>query len=124
NRAVFHFGRRITLGVYVRDFLQLERTLKGNGEIIAASEVQEVGNVLELFSDDFDFFVELQDVFNFIGNLLQIGQQRLEQLLRQCSSFLRYKQADHVKVGELSGEYLDACYVVFLPHVSSDTRLQ
>src|SRR5690606_39691447 len=83
-----------------------------------------VGNALELFSDDFDFFVELQDVFNLIGNLLQIGQQRLEQLLRQCSSFLRYEQADHVKDGELSGKCLGARYADFRARVCVGTSMR
>src|SRR5690606_32445252 len=61
---------------------------------------------------------------NFIGNLLQIGQQRLEQLLRQCSSFLRYKQADHVKDGELSGECLGARYADFRPRVCVGTSMR
>ena len=51
NRAVFHFGGRITFDVDVRNFLELERAFKRNREIILPGEEQEVIRLAIFFGD-------------------------------------------------------------------------
>ena len=42
DRPVLHLRRRVTLGVDVGDLLELERALQGDGEVVAAPEVEEI----------------------------------------------------------------------------------
>ena len=46
--AVLHFAGGIALGMNVGNFLELQRAFEGDGEVDAASEIQEIGVAEEL----------------------------------------------------------------------------
>src|SRR3989449_7945029 len=48
DRTVLHLGRRISLGMDIRNFLQLERAFERCGKAVPAPQVKEILRILEL----------------------------------------------------------------------------
>mmetsp|Transcript_41873 Transcript_41873/g.89349 ORF Transcript_41873/g.89349 Transcript_41873/m.89349 type:complete len:421 (+) Transcript_41873:94-1356(+) len=68
NRPVLHLGGRVSLGVYVRDLLELERALERHGEVKAATEVKEVRGVLEDTREVQDLVLLVKHLAQKVGN--------------------------------------------------------
>ena len=93
--AVLHFAGRITLGVNVGDFLELERAFKRDGEMDAAAEIEEIADVGEVARKLLaGRGTGAEDGFNLGGNAAKLfhswmhgreGQQLLIDYARQYS---------------------------------------
>ena len=60
NRAVLHFGGRISFGMNVADFLQLQRPFQSGREIVLTPQVEEVVELAVLAGDLTHVIVGLQ----------------------------------------------------------------
>src|SRR3954468_2349888 len=69
DRPVLHLRGRIAFGVDVADLLQLQRPLERDREIVAATEVEEIGRVLELLRDRLDLARAIQDRLDLVRQL-------------------------------------------------------
>ena len=65
NRAVFHFGCRVTLCVDIRDLFELQCALKSNREVEAATKIKRVFRVFETIGYILDLTVELKNTCCF-----------------------------------------------------------
>src|SRR5881397_3488639 len=69
---VLHLAAGVALGVDVRDLLQLQRALEGDGVLDAAAEIEEVGGVAEMAGQGGDLGVELQRLLDQARDLHQV----------------------------------------------------
>ena len=91
--AVLHLGGGIALGVNVADFLELQRSLECDGEVVAAAEVEHVAHVLVAVREVADQLVLGEDLLDLGGD----GLQRADQAGRAGAG-----QATHA--GQMEGE--------------------
>ncbi len=71
--AMLHFGCGVTLGMDVGDFLELERTFQGDGEIELAPQEEEVFCLLVFEGDLPDLVVQGEDLFHLFREGLKCG---------------------------------------------------
>src|SRR4029077_13791025 len=76
-RAVLHFTGRITLGVDVGDFLQLQRAFQSDWIVNSPAEVQKIGVTEKLACEVFDRRVALQDGFDLMWGARKFPHQAL-----------------------------------------------
>ena len=79
---VLHLAGRITLGVNVRDLLQLERAFERNRIVDAAAQVQEIRAVVEPRGEVLDLLAGMQNLFEQLRQLQQVLNQLPTPLLR------------------------------------------
>ena len=87
----------------VADLLELERAFEGRRETVAATEVQEVLRVLELFSDLLDLGCAIEDVLDLGRQRLHLFDNRLAIDHRQVAQ-PRQLQREQKQRDDLAGE--------------------
>ena len=116
DRPMLHLARRITLGVDVGNFLELERALERDRIVDAAAEEQEVPRLRILARDLLNIRLALEDSFDLSGN----RERRLQQLARvglgQASHPRREMNREQVVSLELREKALVVVTLVSGPH--------
>lgn len=69
DRTMLHFGSRITLGMDVTDFLQLQGTLHRHRIVHTTTQIQEVVRISKHSGDILDYRSLLQYLLHFLRNL-------------------------------------------------------
>ena len=103
---MFHLARRITFGVDVGDFLQLQRAFERDGEMNAAAQVQEIRRARQLLGQLVVDMVVPQDIFHLARQVRQLLHQMLGGGFIQHLALLAQVHRQQEQRRQLAGERL------------------
>ena len=104
--SVLHLCGGVALCVYVRDFLELECALHGDGIVVSAAEVEEVAGVGEGLGELGDLVVVLEDGGDLVGDGLKFAHELGAPFVGDGSELFGDAERDEEEVGDLGGEGL------------------
>ncbi len=102
--AMFHLTRRISFGVDVRDFFELEGAFQGDGEVWAPAEVEKVSGLGVAAGNGDERGFSSQDSFDLLRDLAQPGQTLLRLLFVQGAEFSAKIDGQKIECNQLGGE--------------------
>ena len=116
-RAVLHLRCRVTFGVYVADFLQLQCPFKSHGIVEAAPHVKGVLGVSQCTGNLFYLVVLCQYGLDFVRNVGEFGYRILVFLLGYGAFLVGEGKGEESQNGYLSCESLGRCHADFRAYV-------
>ena len=121
--AVLHFRGRIAFGVEVGDFLELQRTLQGHGEIILPAEEEKVFRRRVFLRQFLDRVVLGEDRFELPRNGLQ-GVEDLPAAIQRQHSHAAHQQREQCQRRDLRGERLRGGHADLRPGVQVNAAVR
>src|SRR5439155_113412 len=80
DRTVLHLAAGVALGVDIRDLLELERALEGDGVLEPAPQIEEIARVRELAGEGHDLAVQLERLLDQTRDLDEVMDAVLDVL--------------------------------------------
>ena len=111
--SVLHLGGGVAFGMDITDFLELEGAFESRGEVIAASQVEEIVGVGENPGKMLDFIVEFQGFLDEFGEIAERLHGFGHIFLADCMAELADSEGEHGQHGHLAGESLRGSHTDF-----------